>query len=295
DDDKRLLYHAIGPVWEANHVWLIFVLMVLWNGFPQGFAAICRLATVPLALALTGIVFRGAAYAFRSSLSAIPEQKRRWEGVFALASTAAPFFFGCTIGVLAGRQTSLDASGQFQGNWLTGWISVESLFFGFFAVGICSFIASVFLVREAAAGDNHDLEQRWRRRALAMGWLVGAFSVAGLGVAAWRLDFVWNGVVNRAWPAVALAMLCGITTIVAIHKRKYWQASITAALTITLVLAGWAWAQYPYLVIDSISIHESQTPPNVMWMMIGVIVIGLIIVIPPLVWLFYIFKSQTPE
>ena len=305
ESEKQLLYKAIGPVWEANHVWLIFVLIVLWTGFPQGFAAICRIASVPLALALVGIVFRGAAYAFRSTLAGLPQQRRAWETVFALASTAAPFFMGCTIGCLASGQPSINSDGEFSGNWLTEWISFESLFFGFFAVGICSFVASVFLTREARVFDRQhtepqstrvashgDLENTWRRRALAMGWIVGGLSLAGLVIAATRMPTIWAGMLARAWPAILLAIICGSATIWLTQRRNDWLATITASLTVASVLFGWAWAQYPYLVIPNISIHAGDTPTNVMWLTIWCVVGGLVVIAPPMAWLFYLFKTQ---
>jgi cytochrome d ubiquinol oxidase subunit II len=304
ESEKRLLYKAIGPVWEANHVWLIFVLIVLWTGFPHGFAAICRIACVPLALALVGIVFRGAAYAFRSTMSGLPQQRRAWETVFALASTAAPFFLGCTIGCLASEQPSINSHGQFSGNWLTGWISVESLFFGCFAVGICSFLASVFLTREARvfdrqnagqpyrADDSSDLERVWRRRALAMGWIVGSFSIAGLVIAATRMPTIWAGMLERAWPAILVAIVCGSLTILLTYRRNDWLATITASLTVASVLFGWAWAQYPYVVIPNISIHDGDTPTNVMWLTIWCVVGGMVVITPPMIWLFILFKTE---
>ncbi|GAB5407412.1 MAG: cytochrome d ubiquinol oxidase subunit II [Aureliella sp.] len=305
DSEKRLLYKAIGPVWEANHVWLIFVLIVLWTGFPHGFAAICRIAAMPLALALVGIVFRGAAYAFRSSMSGLPHQRRVWEPVFALASTAAPFFLGCTIGCLASEQPSISSDGQFSGSWLSGWISLQSVFFGFFAVGICSFLASVFLTREARAFDrqnaeshpddaaNHtNLENTWRIRALAMGWVVGSFSIAGLVIAATRMPTIWSGIMERAWPATLVAIASGIATIGFTLRRNDWLATISASLTVGSVLLGWAWAQYPYVVIPNITIHDVDTPDNVMWLTIWCIIGGLFVIAPPMTWLYYLFKKN---
>lgn len=308
DSEKRLLYHAIGPVWEANHVWLIFVLIVLWSGFPHGFAAICRIAAVPLALALVGIVFRGAAYAFRSSMSGLPQQRRAWETVFALASTAAPFFMGCTIGCLASEQPSINSDGQFSGSRLSGWISLESVFFGFFAVGICSYLAAVFLTREAREFDRQnahrypndtqrhtDLENTWRKRAVAMGWVVGCFSIAGLVIAATRMPTIWSGMMERSWPATLVAIASGIATIGLTRRRHDWMATISASLTVGSLLFGWAWAQYPYVVIPNISIHDVDTPDNVMWLTIWCIVGGLCVTVPPMAWLFYIFKTnKTP-
>ncbi len=143
--ERKLLYSAIGPVWEANHVWLIFVLVATFGAFPTAFAAICQALWLPLLLALAGIVFRGAGYALRSYSTDSRRQEFTWGVVFAAGSTAAPFFLGASIGALASGKLMLTDDGHFDGNFLTGWLSPMSVFSGFFVVVMCAYLAAVFL------------------------------------------------------------------------------------------------------------------------------------------------------
>jgi cytochrome d ubiquinol oxidase subunit II len=289
-DEKKLMYRAIGPVWEANHVWLIFLLMIFWSAFPIAFAAVCRLAFIPLLLALVGIVFRGAAYAFRHHLD--QNAKRWWEAVFALASVAAPFFLGCTVGTIATAQPEINADGSFIGNQLNAWISVPSAFFGFFAVGICAYLAAVFLSREAFLKSELELAETWRKRAFFVGLIVGLFSIAGLVIAYHWMPEIWMGIVQRSWPAVAVSVASGIATLVFLAMRKFWLASFSAPVAVAAILTGWVIAQYPHLIIDAIDIGTHQVPANVMWLLIFCIAMGLAVILPPMIWLFRIFKSS---
>ena len=148
--ERKLLFSAIGPVWEANHVWLIFVLVAVFGAFPVAFAAICQALWLPLSLALVGIVFRGAGFALRTYSTGDERQQFAWEVVFAVGSTAAPFFLGACVGALASGKLELAADGRFEGNYLTGWLSPMALFTGFFVVVMCAFLAAVYLARGAA-------------------------------------------------------------------------------------------------------------------------------------------------
>jgi cytochrome d ubiquinol oxidase subunit II len=291
--EKEAIYRAIGPVWEANHVWLIFVLMILWSGFPVAFAGVCRIVFVPLMLTLTGIVFRGAAYAFRSSLKDDDGHRRTWEAVFAFASTAAPFFMGTAIGVLAGNNPQVDRDGQFHGNIMTDWIRPESLFFGFFAVGICVFLAAVFLYRETALTSDSDLSPVWRRRALTMSILVGLMAMAGLLVVRIQMPELWQGLSDRGWPLVLVSIGSGILTILFVWWRRPSLAALTAAITVASVLAAWGVAHYPYLIAPNMTFDAAAAPDNVLWLLLGCIAVGLVLVLPPLWWLLRIFKSAS--
>ena len=162
--ERNLLYHAIGPVWETNHVWLIFVLVILFGAFPPAFASINQALFVPLLLALVGIVFRGAAYAFRSQLKSDPQyarQARLWVGLFGFASVLAPLFLGASVGAIASGQLAFDVDGNYQGSHLTGWINSLSVFIGFFTVGLCAYCTAAYMIREAQPGssleDGHEI------------------------------------------------------------------------------------------------------------------------------------------
>jgi len=289
--DRKLIYRAIGPVWEANHVWLIFAIIAVWTCYPPEFQQLCVVGSFLLAVALVGIVLRGAAYAFRSSGQ---PGKRGWEIVFAFASTLTPFCFGCLTAVLS--NDALPRFGQGDRNPMTDWISFPSLYFGFFAVGICAYLASIFLLREVRSTSPEEraqLEPRWRKNALRMSWLVGAFAIGGLAMTAIYFSTVWQGILQIGWPAVAAGVTCGAATIFAIRGRRYWLASATATLTVSFVLVAWVLGQIQSGHNFGIEFRPANPKTeNVRWLLFGCMLGGMILIAPPLIWLFYIFKSS---
>lgn len=287
--EKQLIYKAIGPVWEANHVWLIFVLVGLFSGFPIAFAAMCQGLFFPLLFGLTGIVFRGAAYAFRS-YTPIEKTRRPWEICFALASVAAPFFLGTSAGALAEGLINVDSDARFRGSFLTGWISPFSLACGFLAVGICAYLAAVFLAREAKVMDDDRLGALWRGRALRMGILVGGVSLVTLAIGMASSDAIRDGFQQRAWPTIVASVAAGFASIELLRRNRFNWAALSASLTVATVVAGWALSQYPDLLPGQLSVLESKAPDNVIEAYLWAILIGSFLLVPSLGWLLYLFK-----
>lgn len=292
EKERALLYRAIGPVWEANHVWLIFFLVCLFAGFPVVFAALCRALWLPLLLALTGIVFRGSAYAFRSHAVDAPRQRAIWGALFALASAAAPFFLGASAGAVASGRLVFTPEGQYQGDVLTGWVSPLAMFNGFFTVGVCAFLAAVYLTREARQEGDDDLTQLWRQRALATGVWMGILSFAGLVFLASESPALWEGFRERATPLVAIALGTGMLALFALWMERFTVAIASACTTVTCVLWGWAVAQYPVLLPPSLTAQQAQSPDTVLWAMIASIAAGTVLLAPSLWWLIVLFKGQ---
>lgn len=288
DRQRALIYRAIGPVWEANHVWLIFVIVVMFTAFPTAFAGISRALWLPLLLALAGIVFRGAAYAFHTHSPGAPRQQAAWNALFALASTMTPFFLGASVGAVAKGKLGVDAQGGFDGDYLTGWVSRLSLFTGFFTTGMCAYLAAVYLAREAQ-GDA-ELAPLWRRRALAVGVLTGVLAVAGLGIVAVDAPNLGLELRRRGWPLVALSLFAGFLSLAAVWRRRLRMASFGASTTVSTVVLGWMTAQYPYLLPPSISIQSAKAPDGVLRALLWVAVIGSLLIAPALAWLLYLFK-----
>jgi cytochrome d ubiquinol oxidase subunit II len=292
EKERELLYRAIGPVWEANHVWLIFVLVCLHTAFPVVFAALCRALWLPLLLALVGIVFRGAAYAFRSHAVDAPRQRAVWGGLFALASAAAPFFLGAAAGAVASGRLAFTPEGRYHGDVLTGWVSPLAMFNGFFTVGVCAFLAAVYLTREARQEGDDELAQLWRQRALATGMWMGVLSLAGLVFLASESPALWQGFRDRALPLVVLALVGGMLSLLTLWMERFTLAIVSACSTVTCVLWGWAVAQYPVLLPPSLSAQQARSPDAVLWAMIAGIVVGTVLLAPSLWWLIVLFKGQ---
>ncbi len=288
--ERALIYRAIGPVWEANHVWLIFVIVVMFTAFPTAFAALRRALWLPLLLALVGIVFRGAAYAFRSHAVAAARQQEVWGAVFALASTAAPFFLGAAVGAVASGKLEVTADGRFRGDYLTGWITPLSIFNGFFTVGMCAYLAAVFLTREAFVQSDAELTSLWRRRALATGVWMGILALAGLTFVAGDAPSLWQGFRERAWFIVAASLVTGFLSLWALWGGRFRRAALGAATTVATVILGWTVAQHPWLVPPAISIDSAKAGEEVLQWVAWSIAGGMLLLLPALAYLFYLFK-----
>lgn len=292
--EKALIYSAIGPVWEANHVWLIFVIVTLANGFPIAFAGISRALWIPLVLALVGIFFRGVGFAFRSHAADKVKQQEIWGAVFALASTAAPFFLGACVGAIASGKLGVDEQGEFDGNYF-GWITPLSIFCAFFGVGVCAYISSVFLTREANVLKDVELVKTWRRRSIATGIWMGILATAGIVIVATSDQELWEGFKVRSMPIVGASIVTGVFSLAALFRRWFNAAVIGAALTVTTVIWGGAIAQYPYLILPNVSFSSSKAPDSVLTAIVITVIIGAIVVIPAFVYLLYLFKGKHPE
>lgn len=294
DKERAHIYRAVGPVWEANHVWLIFVLTLLLNAFPLAFAALSQALWLPLLLALVGIVFRGVGYAFRSHAVGAVRQQAVWGAVFALASTAAPFFLGASIGALSSGQLMITAQGTYAGSYLTGWISALAIFSAFFAVGLCAYLAAVYLVWEAARSGEVDLIKLWRQRALSTGVWVGVLAAVGLLIMAVEQPTLWEGFRTRAWPVIGISLITGIFSLWALWHHRFSAAFLSAPTTVATVVWGWGLAQYPTLIPPVITVEMAKSPDSVLWFMVYGVVGGSIFLIPSLAYLFYLFKGKQP-
>lgn len=293
-EEQRFCDRAMGPIWETNHVWLIFVIVLLFSAFPAAFAALSRALWLPFLLALVGIVFRGCGFAFRHYAQGAEGVQRRWGILFALSSTFTPFFLGASAGAVASGQLQVTAAGGFTGSYFTGWISILSLYTGFFAVGVCAYIAAVFLSRDAFREETEAMTERWRRRALRMGVAVGMVAMAGLVVVAVDAPILWEALTGKALPLVLLSVAAGLLSLLALQRRRYTAASLGASVTVASVLGGWAWGQYPALIPPAITVPHAAAPPNVLWLFIVVAALGAVILLPSLALLFWVFKAQAP-
>lgn len=292
EKERKLLYHAIGPVWEANHIWLIFVLVVLFAAFPVAFQALCSAFIVPAFLVLAGIVFRGAGYVFRAYSIDSGSHQRVWRMLFAAASVAAPFFLGAIAGTLASGDSKINAEGAYAGNYLTDWITPMGLFTAFFTVGLCSYLAAVFLTREANQEAEEELTLVWRQRALATGIWMGVLAAVGLVFVALEAPELARGFMTRAWPLVALSAVCGGGSLVLLLLKKYTPAAACTMLAAGNIIWGWGIAQYPVIAPPYLTLADSKSPDAVLWAMIGAVAVGALILGPSLALLFYLFKLK---
>ena len=281
---RDLIAHTMGPVWEANHVWLVFVVIGLFSGFPVAFGALCRLLAVPLALALLGIVLRGAAFVFRQygSTSDSDDPAVRgtaaWGRVFAIASALTPAVLGLCVGAAAtGR--------------LTGAFPPVAAALGF---AFCAYLAAVYLCREAQTRGETGLIRDFRARALIAAAGAGVLAVAALAVLPVDAPDLSGRLWHRAGPLVALSVSGGLASIAALARYRFRLARAAAAVAVGSVLLGWGAAAYPYLVPPGITIADAAGPAATRPVILGVLVAGFAVTVPSLLLLYRIFSRPEP-
>ncbi len=230
---RTLIDHSIGPVWEANHVWLIFVLVTWWTGFPRSFAAAMTTLFVPLLLALLGIVLRGASFAFRK-FAATLAQARLFGAVFATSSVLTPFFLGTVAGGIASGRVPAGGGGD---PW-SSWLNPTSLFGGLIAVGTCAFLAGTFLTADAERGGHEQLTVALRRRSLVVGVVTGAVVFTALIPITRDAPTLSDGLTGRAAPLVVVSALAGLATLALLARHRYSFARFTAVAAVAAVVSA---------------------------------------------------------
>jgi cytochrome bd ubiquinol oxidase subunit II len=279
---RALIDHAIGPVWEANHTWLIFCLVILWTGFPTAFSAIMTTLYIPLGIAAFGIVLRGSGFAFRKVSMRTAEQ--RVNGVaFAASSVLTPFCFGAVAGgVASGRVPS---GGH--GDAVTSWLNPTSVLGGVLAVLACGYLAALFLTAEAARGGDADLELWARRRAVVAAVLTGAAAFAGLFVLHHDAHRLFRHLLHNGWPLIAVSALAGGAALLATMRgRRPGLVRPLGVVAVGAVLGGWGVAQYPYLLGTHLKIVDGAAPSATMNALGVVTLLAVVLVAPSLAWLF---------
>lgn len=290
EDRRGLVEHSIGPVWEANHVWLIFVIVLFWTGFPTVFAAVMSTLYIPMTLVALGIIARGSAFAFRKA-TATPGARRAYGLTFAGASVLTPFFLGCIGGAVAsGRVPAGIAAGDLVGSW---W-NPTSVLCGLLAVGVTAYLAAVYLTADARREGRPDLAEYFRARALATGVGVGVLAVAGLLVVRADAPALWDELARagRAW--VAASAVAGVLSLALLLRRHYRAVRPTAAAAVLALLGGWAAAQWPYL-LPGVTVADAAATPAVLTTVLWALAGGAVLLVPSLVALYTVFQRTPPD
>ena len=284
---RTLVDHSIGPVWEANHVWLIYVLVIWWTGFPESFAATMSTLVVPLLLALLGIVLRGASFAFRK-YSATLRQARLFGVIFAVSSVITPFFLGTVAGAIASGRVPMEEDGD---RW-SSWLNPTSLFGGAIAVGTCAFLAGVFLAADAHRSRRSRLAEDLRARSLGVGLVTGAPVFAALVPISMDAPVLADGLAGRAAPLVVMAGLAGVATLVLVWRRRYSMARWPAVVAVASVVSGWGVAQYPWLLVDHVTIRAAAGASATLQGLLVAVGFAVVLVLPPLIYLLRLTQTE---
>jgi len=285
---RKLIEHSIGPIWEANHVWLIFVLVTMWTCFPVLFGSVTSTLWIPFMLAAFGIIARGSAFAFRKNVTKL-WQKRLFGAAFAVSSIVTPFFFGTITGAVAAGRVPV---GVGLGNPITSWVNPVSIMTGLLAVVTCTYLAAVYLTADARRSDSDELVRTFRRKALASAIVAGLVAVAGLLILHNDAPLLAHGLAHRGIPLVVLSGAAGAVTLALLYTKRFIAARITGALAVVAVLWGWAVAQYPDVLPHSLTIGQAAAPRATLIATFITACIGTVLIVPSLVYLYVLFQRD---
>jgi cytochrome bd ubiquinol oxidase subunit II len=288
---RKIIAEAMGPVWEANHVWLILVVVALFTAFPAAFARLSIVFHIPLSIALVGIVLRGCAFTFRhyhghGDSHAGDELEWRWGRVFAVASLITPLVLGAVVGgIYAGRATS-------DVGFVNGWSGGFPASVGIFALCLFGYLAATYLTIESAG--HPEAQEAFRSRA----WWSGAATIAAGGAA--LLIGQTAGILNArmsswVWAVRALALVVAVAGLFAVKKRHFRASRALAVLQVALIFAGWGAAQYPFLIPPDITIYTAAAPVATLRALTVALAGGALVLFPSFYYLFYVFKRGLPS
>ena len=288
---RSVVNHSIGPVWEANHVWLVFILVVLWTAFSTAFGSIMLTLFVPLSLAAFGIVLRGSSFAFRKEVTRVSSQ-RNFGAAFAISSVLVPFCFGAVAGAVASGRVP---AGGVAGDRWSSWLNPTSILGGVLAVTVCAYLAAVYMVWDAHRFAGPDMEEYFRRRAVGSGIVAGVVAFAGIFVLRADADYLYDRLTGVALPIVILSGLCGIGSLVLLLRHNHRGARLLAIGAVATVIVAWGVAQWPYLLPESLTISDAAAPDATLASVLVVFGLAVVIILPALGLLFYLDQRSLLE
>jgi len=287
---RQAIAEAIGPIWEANHVWLILVVVLLFTGFPHGFTVMMTALNIPVTAMLVGIVLRGSAFIFRKYDTQSDSVQRRWSVVFGSACFFTPFFQGVIIGALATGQIHV-VDGQVVTGFFSGWLTLFAFVCGIFALGLFAFLAATYLTLDTK--DQPDLQNDFRKRGLWTGMALAPVAGVVLLAAKQGAPEMYRGLTDWWAPLLlALTSLMATIALVALWRRWFALARLAALGQVTLILAGWGLAQYPNLVAPDVTVNNAHAPEITLRLLVLALAVGAIVLMPSLFFLFHLFKGK---
>lgn len=289
---RELIDRSIGPVWEANHVWLIFSFVVLWTAFPQVYASITLTLFVPLTIAALGIVLRGASFAFRKAMLRTRD-RRRFGAVFATSSVLVPYCLGAVIGAIASGQVP---PGGKAGDSFASWMNPVSILGGVLAVVVAAYLAAVNLISDARRLGDDEMVEYFRRRAIGAAVVAGITLAAGVLILREYAPYLFDGLTSRALPLMILSGLCGVASLVLIVRRDTRFSQWLSGTAVVAALVAYGVAQTPYLLPETVTVTEAAAPSGTLGALLVATVAAGLIVLPSLGLLYVLDrKNLLPE
>jgi cytochrome d ubiquinol oxidase subunit II len=291
---RALVQRSLTPVWEANHVWLIFILVVLWTAFPPAFSAVMTTLYVPIALAAVGIVLRGSGFAFRKSIESL-SGRRAAGATFAISSLVTPFFMGAVVGAVAAGNVPADGNGA----PFSSWLAPLPLLTGAMFVASGAYLSAVFLIGDARRAGDAELESYFARRALAAAAVAGVAAAIGLIELHSEARYIFDRLTSEGLPLVILSALCGAGVFALLLSAARRAAPSAPRLlrplaggAVIAVIWGWGVAQFPYLLPTSLKITQAAAPPDTLSTVIVIFIVAAILVLPALGLLYWLSQKE---
>jgi cytochrome bd ubiquinol oxidase subunit II len=286
---REYAHHSMGPVWEANHVWLIFVLTVFWTAYPKAFGSIASTLGAALFVAAIGIIFRGAAYAFKAG-ARTDRESGLIDTIFSLSSILTPFALGAAVGAIATNRVPV---GNAAGHLFSSWLNPTSIFIGVLSVVSCAYLAAVYLAADAARDGHREIERAFRARALGAGVVAGGVAVAGLFVVNSDSHQLFHSLLTgRAVVAVIVSFLAGLATLALVYGRRYEPARYCAAAAVAAVIAGFALSRWP-TILPGLTIRQAAPGHDALVWLVAAVIGGGVILFPALGFLFRLTLTGT--
>jgi cytochrome d ubiquinol oxidase subunit II len=273
---RDVIDHSIGPVWEANHVWLIFCLVVLWTAFSETFASITLTLFVPLTLAALGVVLRGSSFAFRKAVSRTRD-RRAFGAAFASSSVLVPYCMGAIAGGIASGR--VPAGGRAGDPW-DSWVNPTSVLGGVLALTTVAYLAAVYLVWDARRLEDDAMAGYFRRRAVVAAVAAGVVALSGLFVLRADSPYLFGGLTSRALPVVVLSALCGAGSLVLLVRHAHRGARLLSVGAVAAIVAAWGVAQWPYMLPETLTVSQAAAPTGTLGAVLVVFGLAVVVILP---------------
>lgn len=287
---RKLIKGAIGPVWEANNVWLTYLIVGLFTAFPVVIQLLTTALFIPIALVLIGIVLRGASFVFREFSKSVAVNAL-WGRIFNIASIITPFLFGTIAAAVASGQIQIK-NGRMPVGLIGVWLSPFAIVVGCMGLALSALLAAVYLTQEATGRKQPHLAELFRTRAFLAGFVLAGLSAGGLVLARTGAPPLWQGMLDHALWAVGVTVLCGLLLAGCLLRRRYLLARLFAVLTTGALIGTWGLAQLPYIVPPGLTVQAAASPPLTLLELFVCALVGMSMLIPALWFLFHVFKGE---
>jgi cytochrome d ubiquinol oxidase subunit II len=285
---RGVIERSIGPVWEANHVWLIFIFVFTWSAFPTAYESITLTMFVPLTIAALGIVLRGASFAFRKAVMTV-RFRGIFGGAFALSSVLVPFCFGAIAGGIASGHVP---GGGKAGDPVDSWLNPTSLVTGVLAIVVAAYLAAMYLVWNARRAGQADMAEYFRRRAVVTAVVAAVVAAIAFLVLRSKAPHVFDGLTSRALPLVVLSVVCGFAALVLLIRDAARGARVPAVVAVAGIIGSWGVAQWPYILPESLTVSDAAAPTGTLTALLVAVGLAVLVVLPGFVLLYMLDQRQ---